>query len=461
NDGGGSGGGSGGSHGGNGGGGGAVGGSGGAPQVLSWSAATNVEMDPITGSYWPACAIDPTHGNVLVAWTKGDFPAVKRWDATKKMWGATKILDDRGSVQGAAVAMDDVGHALVVWYQVDNNDPPADVKGIWFSHSEDGGVTWSAATRIHQGPAWGDVALAIASDGQARVAWDETDGTTRSLWSASYSPATKVFAGAAVVKTGSDAYERHARMAMSPKGAGLLVWIQRDGGGHDSVWGSSFATPGGALTTPVLVDANTTSDVYDATVAISADGTRGTVGWDQAPSTSDEIWTADWTSAGFATATRAVTGDGVAAPGLAVDGNYTVTMAWSQMFASGKWNVVASRRPTGAMWGTATPLETTNMAGSFTDQYAYPQAQSDAAGNVHVLWRRKIDAGNTYGVVVRRYSNATWEPEVVLGTKKGLEAFNEMLAVGADGHAAASFFYGDPDGVGDADAHQVFVALYK
>jgi hypothetical protein len=443
---------------------GGVGGAGGVPQVLAWSAAENIEKDVLTASSDPTVAIDATHGNVLIGWVKGANPGVKRYDASKKMWSATKLLDNRGSINGAAVAMDDLGHAVTVWFQNDNNKPPAEIAGIWFAHSEDGGVSWSVPARIHNGPAWGDLALKMASDGSARLAWDETDGVTRTLWSASYSVTTQMFTGAAAVKMGSDVYERHARLAMSPKGPGVLVWIQRDGAGKDSVWGSSFATPGGALSTPVLVDANVDTDVYDPSVAIGPDGTHGIVAWDSSTATTDELWTADWTMAGgFVASTRAFSGSGVAAPGVAVDSANTVTMAWSQMLASGKWNVTAARRPSGAAWGAPMALETANQAGSFTDQYAYPSVAADGAGNVHVLWRRKINAGTnkTYGVFVRDYSGSVWAPEVSLGTKTGLPAFNEQLAVASDGRAAATFYFGDPDGVGDADAYNVFVALFK
>jgi hypothetical protein len=442
--------------------GGASAGAGGAvPPTLAWSVAQNVENDPLSRSYLPNLAMDATHGNVLVTWTEDLFPAIKRYDAAKKMWSATKLLDTRGSVDGTHVAMDDVGHAVAVWYQYEPDSPTAELRGIWFVHSEDGGVSWSAPARIHNGPTWGEVGLAMANDGNARLTWDETDGTTRTLWSSSYSPATKTFATAAAVKMGSDAYARNSRLAVAPGGAGLLVWIQRDGVGKDSVWGSSFAS-GTALSAPVLCDANVDTDVYDPSVAISPDGTHGIVAWDQSTAANDEIWTADWAApGGFVASKKAFMGSGVAAPGVAIDASYTVTMAWSQLIASGKWNVTAARRVAASAWGAPTVLETTNQAGSFTDQYAYPSVASDGAGNVHVLWRRKIGAGNTYGVVVRRYSAAVWQPELVLGTRPGLRVFEERLAVAADGRAAAAFYYADPDGVGDVEAYNLFVALFK
>jgi hypothetical protein len=103
------------------------------------------------------------------------------------------------------------------------------------------------------------------------------------------------------------------------------------------------------------------------------------------------------------------------------------------------------------------------MAPGRTDEYSYGQVGADRYGNVHVLWRRKPSTTeSTAGVVVRTFTNNAWQPEVVLGQKTGLPAYLfPQLAVGDDGHAAAVFYYTDPDAVGDQDAYNIFVGLYQ
>lgn len=434
-----------------------------APPVLVWKATENIEKDPVTPSFWPTVAIDKTHGNVLVAWTKGDFTAVRRYNAATKTWGTAKILDDRGQAQDVTVAMNDTGVALVVWTQYEAT-PTVTLRGIWGAHSEDGGVTWSVPARIHDQTAWATVALAMDVTGNARVVWEETAANIATVWSSTYSAATGAWTAATVVKAGVNGWEHYSHMAMAPTGAGILAWNQSDANGYDSVWASTFTTAAGALSAPVLLDTFAAGDTYIPTVAISPDGAHGIVAWEQDTATAGEVWGTDWApTTGFTTAARIITASGVGEPAVVMDKSYNTTLVWTQQFTGGKWNVVAARRPPGQAWGAPTPLETTNQAPGDTSEYAYAQVGADRAGNVQVLWRRKVSATeNTFSVVARTFSANTWQPEIVLGLKAGLQAYiYPQLAVADDGRAVATWYYWDDDATNDLESYNLFVSLYQ
>src|SRR4029079_15847784 len=151
---------------------------------------------------------------------------------------------------------------------------------------------------------------------------------------------------------------------MPRNGRGLMVWVQRDTAGKDSVWGTTWTTATAALSTPALLETFTTDDIYEPSVAISPDGTRGVAVWDQFDTASNgELWANEWTMAGgFGTATRVLGALGVAEPVATIDPSYTITAAWTQGFSGDKWNVVAARKPMGQAWGATQNLETNDQA---------------------------------------------------------------------------------------------------
>jgi hypothetical protein len=360
--------------------------------------------------------------------------------------------------------MNDTGIALVVWTHYEST-PTVALRGLWGSHSIDGGVTWSAPARIFSAAAaWATVPLAMDAAGNARVAWEEYTANITRLWSASFNATTRTWSAPAVVKPGVNSWDHYAHLAIAPTGAGLLVWNQADANGDDSVWASSFTTPTGALSTPVEVDAFSGDDTYIPSVTIAPDGTRGLVVWEQDTATTGEVWGNDWTpGAGFAGAKKIISASLVGEPSVAMDKNYTTTLVWTQPITGGRWNMMAARRALNQAWGTTTALESTNFAPGRTDEYSYGQVGVDRYGTAHVLWRRKVAAtGNTFSVVVRTFTNNIWQPEVVLGQKAGLPAYIfPQLAVGDDGHAAATWYYTDPDATGDPDTYNIFVSLYQ
>ena len=171
--------------------------------------------------------------------------------------------------------------------------------------------------RVHDGPVYYSRCVAIAANGFARVAWQESAGNINSLWTAHYDPPPAGWAGSAMVRMGSDSDERYPKLSIDAAGAGLLGWVQDDDMGQDSVWGVSFN--GATLGTPQVLDNYTTDSASEVDVAIAAVGGKGLAVWQQRNgSSSADLYAADW-----------VAGEGWKPPARVLNAAWVSSRPWS------------------------------------------------------------------------------------------------------------------------------------
>jgi hypothetical protein len=434
----------------------------------AWTAGTDIEQDQLASSYTPDVAIDGA-GNVLVAWREGVGVKLRRQDGATRNWGALQTIEDRGTTDAVQVAMGTNGRALVVWY-MRTSEVAAELQGLWARHSSDGGLTWSGPVRVHEGPVYYEIALAMSAGGLARVAWQESASNINTLWSAHFDPGSTSFQAVGPVLTAADTDERYPRVALDDDGGGLMAWVQDDEQGEDSIWAASIA--GATTGVPQLIDAYTTDSAGEVDIAIAADGSRGMAVWQQRNgSTSASLHYNEWSrpSAGTGFTWKGPmlvhNADWVSSPAVVIDRTgQAATVAFVQPLIGYRWNVLQTRWTPSAGWSAAQPLETTNQAGGDAED-PIPHLGIDAAGNVHAVWRRKAapDANAPAKAIVRRYGAAAmaWDPEVVIGEVPDLKAYHPEIAVAGEGRAAAAFYFLDPAGTGAAASFNVFVAFFR
>jgi len=149
--------------------------------------AENTEHDIVTtlvGRGSPSIRRRDDSGGV----TKDMAAVVRRYDAGNKTWERSR---SRRSRRGLRRVGRDVGRwsRLVAWHQNDNAATP-ELRGCGAFTPRRRYDLVDAGAHSRRS-SLGDVALAVARDGNARVTWDETNGTIRSLWSATYQVATR------------------------------------------------------------------------------------------------------------------------------------------------------------------------------------------------------------------------------------------------------------------------------
>jgi hypothetical protein len=435
--------------------------------VRSWHAGENLQKDDLRGgTYVPDVAIDSA-GNVLAIWSGDGVVTVRRFDGQAQTWGALQTIEMQGDPSGARIGLGANGQVLAVWYQYDP-DGTGVLRGLWESHSSDGGKSWTKSLRVQMDWIF-SVEMAMAPTGEARVAWEvytkdpDLNYPAITLWSGTYQAATGLFANLAAVKpAGKDTSDREPRIAMDRAGNGILSWQQLDEAGQESVWATGFS--GAQALKPQLLEANTTERLFTHNVAMAPEGGKGLVVWAESEGANEWLVFNEYESGVWAGPHREFSSGGFGGPGAAIDRAGVVTVAWSQYTGAG-WNVAAARRTPGAGWAPGAALESTALAKADTSEWAEPNLAVDGANNVHVAWRRKTSSTKiSFDVVVRRFSKGAWEPETILGHKETLRTYHPRLVVAEDGRAAAAFYFftlfRDPSTT-EAEGTRAFVGLYR
>jgi len=142
--------------------------------------------------------------------------------------------------------------------------------------------------------------------------------------------------------------------------------------------------------------------------------------------------------------------DAAQAPSIHLDDNGVATAAWSAANAQGIYTVEASHLgPTDTAWGTPTPEDIPNSAGTDNTgtQSPMPVVRGDGAGNGLVVWRKRAAGTTRFDLYARRFIGGAWfgdekiETVDMLGTNI-VNVFNPVLGMNGSGVAIASWYYG-------------------
>jgi hypothetical protein len=153
-------------------------------------------------------------------------------------------------------------------------------------------------------------------------------------------------------------------------------------------------------------------------------------------------------STGFAAALKAGEAtyiEWIYSPTVTLDDAGTATAAFAYNI-QGKYNVYTNRiGATDAAWAGAMAMETDNAAtdddsSTALDQVVDPLVACDPSGNVTLIWRKRV--GTRFDLWTRRFSGGIWNPAAQLETRDANSIWFPALAVGTDGTAVATWYYG-------------------
>jgi len=432
-------------------------------QSPAWQPATNIENDILSRSYEPEIAVEPIAENVYVIWIESTAVKLRRWDRQAGTWGPVRTLQSGGDPYSAWVGTDAAGHIIAAWYQ-DSQVADTSLPGIWVSQSSDG-TSWSPPVKIVSGTIV-DLQLGVARNGVARMAFSRQTGTDQvglftayydaSSWSVSTDPVLAPDSP----HTSQYGYSSSPQLAISGTGDGVVVFEEYDDAGNTSVGVVNLT--GTTRSAPQILDTDTTNDIYYTSrwAAMNANG-EGAVVWTQNSDTS--LYLSIYKPAvGWSTPQKLADSDDFDDTVVTIDDKDFITAAWVQSIAISGYNVMAMHGKVGGTWSDITPLETDNKASwQDTSEFAYPKLAADAAGNVLAVWKKKVN-DTTFGAYARRLQGDTWQPQVQLGQKTGLTAYQPVVAAADSGFGAATFTFVDPTGeTTDPEAYNVEVALCR
>ena len=422
-----------------------TGGAAGAPVVRSWQTAVGIAGPATSWQANPAVAVDAM-GNAVVVYQNGNQIWGNRYDAKSNIWGTAGAIDSRNIGQyEPKVAVDKNGIYLAIW------DLPNDAtnQGIWQSTSSDG-IHWSAPSAITRLNAF-TTALSMNSKGAAIVGWTQS---VNNLWTAAASlrsSATAAWSTPQILRPGDDNGDRNPVVAMSETGDAFAGWEQSEGGTADyiSVWERSYIS--GGWQPAALLETLDTGPSYGIGISANATGDAIVTWFDVVgnPATM-ELWSRRYTHGGsFATAQsiiQATSLDYQIAPSVTLDDGGVATSAFGVMIGSSFEVFTSQSKSTDTAWLTPTQMETDDIAAdndpnSTLAAETMPIVQHDPAGNVTLIWRKRM-TGTRFDLWTRRLPvGGTWGAPVLLETDTTNSVFFPALAVGTDGTAAVAWDY--------------------
>ena len=149
-----------------------------------WGSAERTEVDGLGEAVSPQFALD-TQGNGVVVWLQSDGVRTNVWAnwTTSGVWGTAELLEtnDMGDAFAPKVAMASQGNAMVVWQQSDGVRD-----SIWANRLTSG--VWGTAQLIELDDA-GDAAapqVGIDAQGNAIAVWEQSDGVRTNIWANRY-----------------------------------------------------------------------------------------------------------------------------------------------------------------------------------------------------------------------------------------------------------------------------------
>jgi hypothetical protein len=440
-----------------------------------WRKAENVVNDPFDSATDMVVAVDPVNQHVYVMWVDWSSSAVrvKRWNQITGKWGNTHTLENNasGNPEIIQVGVDGAGNVIAAWqHSVSSDDILAQIGGVRVSRSIDG-ESWSAAESVTPLRQVVEMRMAVARNGQARIAFTERPTSspyTNLLYSAHFDGTTWTSGPNPLApEDPNDQASHYPSIAIGDDGSGIVLFTQKDSSGSDSVAASTFA--GATVNDFVILDSDTTYNLTDMAVAVNRSG-QGVVVW---ADTDGAMLRSYSPSSGKWAAARNIGNVGMVEPSVVMAQDGTVTVAWSQ-WVNGFYNVWTMEGTVSGAWTTPMALETDNLsipndqyASDVVDRLPNPWLAVDGDGNVLAFWSKKTQAIPTreFALEGRRKlagtPNGVWQPTTELAKKSKLLPWGLSLAVGDHGLGAAGYFWKDPESTNDPDAYQAFVSLFR
>ena len=297
--------------------------------------------------------------------------------SSTKAWQGAALLEniDLGDAYSPQVVFDANGNGMAVWTQHDGTY--LRIRSV--RYTPNGG--WGPMVLVDNGGAMAlSPKVAVDGSGNVRAVWlQSVTGTTRSIWTNLYSPAsgwgTATVLEASVSSVGGNSPE----IAMDPAGNATLVWSAFDGS-WTSLWARRY-TAGGVWSPATLIENDNNGGVGDQGVVMEANG--------------------------------------------------NAMVVWSQYDVVGqRTNVLANRYVVGSGWGTPTPIEATDLNAGVSD------IALDSAGNIMVVLHQQTSSVSptTGSIYTNRFSNGSWGTATLV--KSAIPYLSQSaIAMNASGNA--------------------------
>jgi hypothetical protein len=380
-------------------------------------------LDGIDDTADPHIAMD-NNGHAIVVWEQSDFIFAARLSAG--VWSSSGLWSDNSPIEilvgvpsSPNVVMDSNGNALVVWVQTWYAPGNQGNTAIFASRFNSG--VWGTPTLLDLEGAYhpniiGPLEVAMDSKGDAMVVWLERDSLDLS---SSYAIRYSAGVWGARTTLSIDIWDSYPipLVAMDSNGNAVVIWGYTDYL-ENSVIYASRSTPSGVWGASVILQ----SGADPAKIAMDSNGNAIAFYTKDGNLYAKRLFPGEW---GTAKLLESGIGD-ASTPQVAMNVNGKGMSVWQQY--DGAHYSIYARSYSSGTWGTAKLIETgSGNADS-------PQVAMDNNGNAIAVWRQ-YDCAH-YSIYANRYSAAAWGTAKLLETANG-DAQTPQIAMDSSGNAFA------------------------
>lgn len=382
---------------------------------------------------------------------------------------------------GAQAVVDEAGHALVLWKEIDQ-----DLTGRSLRFSKFNGSSWATPQLIENTSGEVDKFKLIQdpASGRIMVIWTQFTSTQYDLWVSAYSSDTG-WSTPVNIETNSNTMGEYD-LAIDAQGNAIAAWAQIEVIGRFSIYANRFTPDSGWGTATLIENVGAIGRQDTSPRVVQLSGGDAEVVWMKTGTNPRGIWHNRYTTAsGWGEAEELITDASTDFtfdfPRIVSSGNGTAYLFWGQAdFVDSKWLSGMHTKTYAGGWNQATAilepreeassvfkpyvtLSATNKgliawggsgqsilantlasgeAGTITrikpidnlDIYSEPVVAVDANGNGFVTWTQKSVDLTQQHLYLIPYSAATgWKPAVVIGNQDE-PAYDSYVAMNGQGN---------------------------
>jgi hypothetical protein len=351
-------------------------------QVL-FSPPANISNDGHSGDQ--QIAIDPS-GNISVVWLDSTPGYSAVFFSRSSDGGATfsspqNLSDNQGDAGGAQIAVDSTGNIYVAW-----GGPGSSSDSIFFTHSSDGGTTFSTPMIISNHPSGGarGPSMAVDSGGNINVTWGGAY-LPRTLFFSRSSDGGATFSTPVSVSNSGEAQD--GQVAVDSSGNINVVWC--DGYGEFQVAFSRSVNGGASFSAPNIV--SYAGETCHPAMTLDSKGNIY-IAWDLQPY--GDIYVGRSSDGGatfsYTDITNKTTNATSSHERITTDLSGNIYVVWTQIPSGDNHTYVFLSHSSDGGATFSTPQNLSNNLGADDD----PQIAAGLNSNINIVWR-DIAPGNS------------------------------------------------------------------
>lgn len=348
-----------------------------APDWVSLGGILNI--DASKSATIPSIAIDSS-GNPIVAFNEEDATSyniqVKKWNGTT--WaslGGILDIDASNAAHRPSMSLDSSGNPVVAWQEK---------VGVQFNiHVKKwNGTTWTSLSGILDIDASNTASLpsiALDSNGNPVVAWQEKVGTTENIYVKKWDGTTWTLLGGLLdVHTNTNADS--AKIAIDSSGNPIVTWFEFDGTQHNiyvKKWnGTTWTSLGGIL------DLDASKGTRYPSIAVDLSG-NPVIAWQEHDGTSFNIYVKKWNGTTWVLLGGTLdfdTSKVTAFPSIALNSSGNPIVTWQEN--DGTSNNIYVKKWNGTTWSSLGGILDFDASKDAT----YPSIALDSSGHPGISW---------------------------------------------------------------------------